>query len=130
MNQILIVEDENRLAAFLQKGLRKNGYETVIANDGEQAIKMVLNTKCDLMILDIGLPIKDGFTVLQELRNNQEKFPVIVITARSDDQDKDKAIAFGANDFLTKPFSFKDLLLRVESKLFVDRNSTKILTAK
>ena len=89
MNQILIVEDESRLAAFLQKGLRKNGYETVIANDGEQAVKMVLGKKFDLMVLDIGLPIKDGFTVLQELRNNQEKFPVIIITARSDDGDKD-----------------------------------------
>lgn len=122
MNQILIVEDENRLAAFLQKGLRKNGYETTIANDGEQAINMVLNTKFDLMVLDIGLPIKDGFTVLQELRNNQEKFPVIIITARSDEEDKDKAIAFGANDFLTKPFSFKDLLSIIETKLFVSHN--------
>lgn len=122
MNQILIVEDENRLAAFLQKGLQKNGYETTIANDGEQAINMVLHTKFDLMVLDIGLPIKDGFTVLQELRNNQEKFPVIIITARSDDGDKDKAIAFGANDFLTKPFSFKDLLSIIETKLFVSHN--------
>ena len=123
MNQILIVEDESRLAAFLQKGLRKNGYETVIANDGEQAVKMVLGKKFDLMVLDIGLPIKDGFTVLQELRNNREELPVILITARSDEEDKHKALAFGANDFLTKPFSFKDLLLKIESKLFCNSNN-------
>ncbi|MEB3220138.1 MAG: response regulator [Nostocales cyanobacterium 94392] len=117
MSEILIVEDENRLAAFLQKGLRKNGYTIVIAEDGEQAIKIALTQQFDLMVLDIGLPFKDGFTVLQELRTQGRKLPVIVITARSDDQDKVKAFAFGANDYMTKPFRFQDLLLSVKKNL-------------
>jgi DNA-binding response OmpR family regulator len=119
MKQILIVEDESRLAAFLQKGLRKNGYMTAIALDGEQATTIASSKKFDLMVLDLGLPIKDGFTVLQELRNKQEKFPIIVVTARSDEQDQAKAISSGANDFVAKPFSFKELLSRIEKQLLV-----------
>ncbi|MBE9215582.1 response regulator [Plectonema cf. radiosum LEGE 06105] len=119
MKEILIVEDENRLAAFLQKGLRKNGYSTVIAEDGEQAISIALNKQFDLMVLDIGLPFKDGFTVLQELRTQGRKLPVIVITARSDDEDKTKAFASGANDYMKKPFRFQDLLASVNQHLIL-----------
>lgn len=117
MNKILIVEDENRLAAFLQKGLRKNGYITSIAEDGEQALEISSNKEFDLIVLDLGLPIKDGFTVLRELRGKGEKLPVIVITARSDDEDKSKAIDSGANDYLKKPFRFQDLLARVKNHI-------------
>lgn len=119
MSEILIVEDENRLAAFLQKGLRKNGYTTVVAEDGERATEIALNKQFDLMVLDIGLPFKDGFTVLRELRSQGRKLPIIVITARSDDEDKAKAFAFGANDYMTKPFRFQDLLLSVKQNLLL-----------
>ena len=119
MRQILIVEDETRLAAFLQKGLRKNGYVTDLAEDGEQAVKKASSKEFDLMVLDLGLPIKDGFTVLRELRSRGEKFPVIVVTARNDDQDKAKAIYYGADDYLTKPFPFQHLLSRVEENLLL-----------
>ncbi|NJM20156.1 MAG: response regulator [Richelia sp. RM2_1_2] len=119
MKEILIVEDENRLAAFLEKGLRKNGYTTVIAEDGEQAIKIALNKQFDLIVLDIGLPFKDGFTVLQELRTQGRKLPIIVITARSDDEDKTKALGFGASDYMKKPFRFQDLLASVEQHLIL-----------
>ncbi|MEM7716327.1 MAG: response regulator [Cyanobacteria bacterium P01_A01_bin.68] len=119
MRQILIVEDETRLAAFLQKGLRKNGYLTDLAEDGEQAVEKASNKEFDLMVLDLGLPIKDGFTVLRELRNSGKKFPVIVVTARNDHQDKAKAIYYGADDYLAKPFPFQDLLSRVEENLLL-----------
>ncbi|BAY83676.1 two-component response regulator [Calothrix parasitica NIES-267] len=119
MRQILIVEDETRLAAFLQKGLRKNGYITDLAEDGEQAVEKASNKEFDLMVLDLGLPIKDGFTVLQELRSRGKKFPVIVVTARNDHQDKAKAIYYGADDYLTKPFPFQDLISRVEENLLL-----------
>ncbi|MGB3755990.1 MAG: response regulator [Rivularia sp. (in: cyanobacteria)] len=119
MNQILIVEDETRLAAFVEKGLRKSGYITVIAEDGKRAIETVLNKQFDLVVLDLGLPIKDGFTVLQELRSRGEKLPVIVITARSNEEDKVKAIAYGANDYITKPFRFQDLLSSVKEHLLL-----------
>lgn len=119
MSQILIVDDETRLSAFLQKGLRKNGYVTSIAEDGEQAIAIASLKQFDLMVLDLGLPIKDGFNVLRELRSQGKKFPVIVITARNDEQDRAKAIASGANDYLPKPFRFYDLLSRVEEHLLL-----------
>ncbi|MGF1676340.1 MAG: response regulator transcription factor [Rivularia sp. (in: cyanobacteria)] len=119
MKEILIVEDETRLAAFLQKGFRKNGYTTTVAEDGEQAIKIALNKQFDLMLLDIGLPIKDGFTVLQELRTQGRKFPIIVITARSDDEDKTKAFGCGASDYMKKPFRFQDLLASVQQHLIL-----------
>ena len=122
MRQILIVEDETRLAAFLQKGLRKNGYVTDLAEDGEQAVKKASSKEFDLMVLDLGLPIKDGFTVLRELRSKGKKFPIIVVTARSDDQDKAKAIYYGADDYLRKPFRFKDLLSLVEENILLVKN--------
>ncbi|MGD1910517.1 MAG: response regulator transcription factor [Rivularia sp. (in: cyanobacteria)] len=119
MNQILIVEDESRLAAFLQKGLRKNGYVTVVAEDGEKAIEIALSKEFDLMLLDLGLPIKDGFTVLEELRSKGKKLPVIVVSARSDEQDKAKASISGADDYITKPFRFGDLLSSVKENLLL-----------
>lgn len=119
MSEILIVEDEIRVAAFLQKGLRKNGYLTSVAEDGEQAIKIASIKQFDLMVLDLGLPIKDGFRVLEELRSEGKNFPIIVITARNDERDKANAISFGANDYLTKPFRFQDLLSRVQEHLLL-----------
>lgn len=121
MNQILIVEDETRLAAFLQKGLRKNGYVTAVAEDGKQAVEIALSQDFDLMLLDIGLPIKDGFTVLQELRSKGKNLPVIVVTARNDEQDEKKAIASGANGYMTKPFRFQDLLSSVRENLLIKK---------
>ena len=122
MSQILIVEDETRLAAFLQKGLRKSGYVTSVAEDGEKAVEQASSKEFDLMVIELGLPIKDGFTVLRELRSKGKKFPIIVVTARSDDQDKAKAIYYGADDYLRKPFRFKDLLYLVEENLLLVKN--------
>lgn len=117
MNRILIVEDEARLAAFVEKGLRKNGFQTTIAEDGEQAILQTESGDFDLVLLDLGLPIKDGWTVLRELRNKGKAYPVIIVTANSDDGNKVAAMKAGANDFLTKPFRFKDLLQAVMTHL-------------
>ncbi len=117
MNQILIVEDEARLAAFVEKGLRKNGFNTAVAADGEQAIYMAENSNFDLILLDLKLPLKDGWTVLRELRNHGKQFPIIIVTALADEQNRAAALEGGANDYLAKPFSFKDLLQRVQALL-------------
>ncbi|MEO1432779.1 MAG: response regulator transcription factor [Cyanobacteria bacterium J06633_8] len=122
MNHILIVEDEIRLAAFLQKGFKKKGYITTVAEDGQQAIEIASSKQFNLMLLDLGLPIKDGLTVLQELRNQGKKLPIIIMTARSDELDKAEAIAYGADDYLTKPFPFQDLLSRIEEYLYLVTN--------
>jgi two-component system, OmpR family, copper resistance phosphate regulon response regulator CusR len=117
MNQILIAEDEFRLAAFIEKGLKKKGFTTSVAPDGEQALAIAQNQQVDLLLLDLGLPVLDGMKVLQELREQGAEFPIIVVTARADERDRVAALAAGANDFITKPFRFNDLLERVQYQL-------------
>jgi two-component system, OmpR family, copper resistance phosphate regulon response regulator CusR len=117
MCQILIAEDEERLAAFLEKGLRRKGFSTAIAADGRQVIELVQAQKVDLLLLDLGLPLLDGMAVLQELRGQGERFPIVVVTARTDDRERQAALQAGANEFITKPFRFNDLLGVVQSFL-------------
>lgn len=115
MNRVLIAEDEERLAAFMEKGLRKNGFATVVASDGQEALQKLSNGEFELLLLDLGLPIKDGWTVLQELRSQDRDLPVIIVTALVDDRDRTTALKLGANDYVTKPFRFGDLLEKVKS---------------
>ena len=109
MSQILIAEDEARLAAFVDKKLRKYGFGTAIAQDG-QALQMAASEEFTLLLLDLGLPLKDGWTVLKELRDRGKAFPIIIVTALSGESDRTTALQYGANDYLTKPFRFSDLL--------------------
>jgi two-component system, OmpR family, copper resistance phosphate regulon response regulator CusR len=115
MKRILIAEDEKRLAAFIEKGLRKNGFITVVALDGEQVLQMASGQEFELLLLDLGLPLKDGWAVLKELRNQGEKLPIIIVTALNDERNRDIAFNLGANDYVTKPFCFSDLLEIVKS---------------
>ena len=117
MKQILIVEDEARIAAFIEKGLKAKGYNTTVAEDGESALALALSVSFDLALLDLGLPEKDGLTVLEELRGQGLNFPVIILTARDDVMDKVAGLKGGADDYMTKPFSFAELLARIEVRL-------------
>lgn len=117
-NRILIVEDEFRIAAFLQKGLRKNGFTTAVAEDGDQAISMTQESNFDLLLLDLGLPGKDGWTVLRQLRDQGNQLPIIIVTARNSERDRTTSLVAGANDYLTKPFRFAELLARVRAQLY------------
>jgi DNA-binding response OmpR family regulator len=117
MVQILIVEDESLLAAFIDKGLRQHGFTTTIAEDGAQALQISRESTFDLMLLDLGLPVVDGWTVLKELRHHGEVCPIIIVTARRDNREKLQALRSGATDFVTKPFRFRDLLERIQSHL-------------
>ncbi len=117
MKQILIVEDEARIAAFIEKGLKAKGYTTTIAEDGTSAIALALGCKFDLALLDLGLPAKDGLTVLEEWRGQGVNFPVIILTARDNVMDKVAGLKGGADDYMTKPFSFSELLARIEVRL-------------
>ena len=119
MCQILIVEDEARLAAFIEKGLRQNGFTTSVAEDGQQAIAMATDQDFALLVLDLGLPIKDGWAVLRELRQQGKRVPIIVVTALNSENRK-MALASGANDYLTKPFRFQELLTKIQSQLAAD----------
>ncbi|MEU3054444.1 response regulator transcription factor [Streptomyces griseus] len=113
MNRILIAEDEERIASFVQKGLRANGFTTVVADDGDLALSHALTGGFDLMVLDIGLPGRDGFTVLRELREARVTLPVIVLTARDSVRDTVAGLEGGADDWMTKPFRFEELLARI-----------------
>lgn len=116
-NRILIVEDEFRIAGFIQKGLQKHGFTTTTAEDGDQAILKAHSSDFDLLLLDLGLPGKDGWTVLRELRDRDQQFPIIIVTARDDEKDRAAGLEAGANDWMTKPFRFAELLARVLSHL-------------
>jgi two-component system, OmpR family, copper resistance phosphate regulon response regulator CusR len=117
MHRILIVEDEARVSAFLEKGLRKHGFMTMVAKDGNQAIQITQNENVQLLLLDLGLPIKDGYSVLCELREQGNILPIIVITAQDNERSKATALACGASDFVAKPFHFYQLLEKVRSYL-------------
>lgn len=114
---ILIAEDEDRLAAFVEKGLKKNGFETIVAGDGVQALQAIEEQPIDLMLLDLGLPIKDGWAVLRETRAQHPDLPIIVVTAMTDERDRLQVLHLGANDYVSKPFRFNDLLSKVKSQL-------------
>ncbi|HAG79949.1 MAG TPA: DNA-binding response regulator [Cyanobacteria bacterium UBA11162] len=117
MNRILIAEDEFRIASFLEKGLRANGFTTVVAPDAPEALAMAQSNDFDLLILDLGLPGKDGLQVLEELRGQGEQLPIIILTARDDISDKVAGLEGGADDYMTKPFRFEELLARVRLQL-------------
>ena len=117
MSRVLIVEDEPRLASFLEKGLAANGFTTFAVQDGNTASLVARDEEFDLVILDIGLPGMDGFRVLEEIRGRGQHLPVIVLTARDEIEDKVRGLDIGADDYVTKPFKFEELLARVRARL-------------
>jgi two-component system copper resistance phosphate regulon response regulator CusR len=117
VSRILIAEDEPRLAAFLEKGLRANGFATKTVEDGRDAALMARDEEFDLLILDIGLPGMDGFSALKTIRRDGQRLPVIILTARDDIDDKVAGLEGGADDYVTKPFRFEELLARVRVRL-------------
>ena len=125
MTRILIAEDEARLAAFLEKGLRAGGYTTTVASDGETASVLARDEDFDLMVLDLGLPVKDGLEVLRELRRSGQRLPVIILTARGDPDERVAGLEAGADDYIGKPFHFEELLARVKVRLRDDRAAVR-----
>jgi DNA-binding response OmpR family regulator len=117
VNRILIAEDEPRIAAFLEKGLRANGFSPTVVDDGWAAAGAARDDDFDLLILDLGLPGRDGQAVLRELRGRGERLPVIILTARKGIGDTVAGLEGGADDYVTKPFRFEELLARVRARL-------------
>jgi DNA-binding response OmpR family regulator len=117
MNRILIVEDNSRITAFLETGLQANGFTTTVVKTGREALLMAQGAEFDLMILDLGLPDKDGLEVLAQMRGQGETLPIIVLTARDGLDDTVAGLEGGADDYITKPFRFEELLARIRVQL-------------
>jgi len=115
--RILVVEDEPAIADFLRRGLQAEGYAVDCAHDGVEGERRALSGEIDLVILDTMLPERDGMDVLDTIRARKPALPVIMLTARNDVEDKVTALDGGANDYVTKPFSFDELAARVRAPL-------------
>jgi heavy metal response regulator len=115
--RILVVEDEKKLASFIKKGLEEEGYAVDIAGDGEEGLALALTRVHDLVILDIRLPKLDGLGLLHALRQDRMTIPVLLLTVRATIEDKVLGLDAGADDYLTKPFAFQELVARVRALL-------------
>lgn len=113
--RILIVEDEVKAAEYLRKGFTENGFVVDIANTGKDGLHMAMTGEYDLIILDVGLPERSGWSVLSELRRGNKDIPVLFLTARDAVEDRIKGLELGADDYLVKPFVFSELLARVRT---------------
>lgn len=117
MQHILVVEDEEGIARVIDRGLRGAGYRTTVVGDGLAALEAVAEADVDLVVLDVGLPRMDGFTVLRMLRTMEDPVPVIMCTARDSVEDTVSGLESGADDYLAKPFRVEELLARVKVRL-------------
>ena len=117
MSRILIIEDESRIASFVQKGLKSEGFTPTVVADGISGLDYALTGEFDLIVLDIGLPGMDGFSILKRLKADRPDIPVIMLTARDSVTDTVAALEGGAADYMSKPFRFGELLARIRLRL-------------
>lgn len=115
--KILIVDDEKSISDLLVFNLEKEGYKTITAGDGEEAVELALTQNPDLILLDIMLPKTDGLTVCKKIRQTLNKVPIIMLSARGEEIDKILGLEIGADDYMTKPFSIRELIARVKANL-------------
>ena len=117
MSRILLVEDEKGMASLISRGLAARGYAVKVVGNGAEATAIASQSDFDLVILDLGLPDVDGFSVLREIRRRGERMPVIILTARDDVRDKVEGLDAGGDDYVTKPFKLEELLARIRVRL-------------
>ncbi|MEP6946862.1 MAG: response regulator transcription factor [Acidobacteriota bacterium] len=115
--RVLLVEDDVRIAGFVAKGLRENSYAVDVAHDGEDGLYQAEINEYDLVILDVNLPRIDGFELCREIRKNGDRVPILMLTARDAVDDRITGLDIGADDYLTKPFEFRELLARLRALL-------------
>ncbi len=115
--RILLVEDDKKIAGFITKGLQEENYAVDIFHNGEDGLYWALVNEYDLIILDIMLPQMNGLEICREIRRNQKNTPIIILTAKGSIEDKVKGLRIGADDYLSKPFSFDELLARIQALL-------------
>ncbi len=126
MHKILVVEDEIRVADLLRNGLEENGYEVTVANDGVAGLKCFLQQQYDLILSDVKLPKMTGFEMVKEIRGDNKSIPIMMLTALGSTDDKLDGFDAGADDYLTKPFDFRELLARIAVLLKRNTQTGKI----
>lgn len=124
MTRILVAEDESRISSFVEKGLRSEGFAVTVVADGNAALAEAQTDQYALMILDLGLPGMSGFDVLERLRAESRELAIIILTARDSSADTVRGLEGGANDYMSKPFRFDELLARVRLRLKDVRSGT------
>ena len=117
MSGILVVEDEPAIANFVDRGLRAHGHSTAVTDEPARALALALSGEFDLIVLDLGLPGGDGFEVLRALRQRDRQIPIIILTGRVEERDAEACLEAGADGYMTKPFRFDELLVRVAALL-------------
>ena len=127
--RILVVDDEEPIAKILDFNLRKEGYDVIVANDGEKAVELAFSEDPDLILLDLMLPKKDGMEVCREVRA-QKNIPIIMLTVKNSEIDKVLGLEFGADDYVTKPFSTRELMARVKVNLRRVAKQTEVVEEK
>lgn len=126
--KILLIEDDIKIVTFLKKGLSEEGYTVDVAQNGEDGLYLASVNPYDIVLLDIMLPLIDGFEVCQKLRTSNTNLPIIILTARDSLDDKINGLDIGANDYISKPFSFSELLARIRVQLRTKDITTTKLT--
>lgn len=127
MTGILVAEDEPRISSFIAKGLRATGWSPTVVDDGPTAYDYAMSGDFDLMVLDIGLPRMDGFTVLRRMREAGNDLPVIILTARDSVTDTVAGLEGGADDYMAKPFRFEELVARIRLRLREERGPEAVV---
>lgn len=129
MQRILLAEDSSRIAAFIVKGLSAHGFEVDHVMDGNQVIGKLSTKPYELLILDLGLPNREGLSILEELRGTGNDIPVLVLTARDSVETTVASFQGGADDYMSKPFSFDELLVRVQTRIKSNKSVEKSTTS-
>ena len=128
--KLLVVEDDPNLGDILKEYLEMKGYEPTLCRDGEEGWNKFKKDKYDLCLLDIMMPKKDGFTLAKEIKKVQEDLPILFLTAKNQKDDIIEGLKIGADDYLTKPFSMEELLLRITAILRRTQKSTEVVALK
>ena len=128
--RILVVEDDNKIASFLDKGLREAGFSVDVRGDGEEALQLVLGVPYDVAVVDLMLPGLDGLTLIETMRRRNIHTPVLILSARQSVDDRIQGLQRGGDDYMVKPFSFSELLARVQALIRRDKKNSQPMLLK
>ena len=123
--RLLLVEDDKKIASFLEKGLRESGFNVEICYDGVEGLSMALTEEYDVAVMDIMLPLLDGLSVIEKMREKNVGTPVLILSARQSVDDRIQGLQKGGDDYMVKPFSFSELLARVQALIRRDQKNTR-----